>query len=155
MKKYTVSEAFIVLKENKITTNEESVRRWLRQGIIEGIPPETRKDGWRIREEDLKAFIQSRLPEDISYHNSYATNDVKSEKVIRAEMWWELASKHLFEGFIEPKRKQVKTCARHLRYSKDLEKYVWSIISRHKMGYAAPHVPYLLDAFLFNGKRIR
>lgn len=148
LRQYTVDEAFNILRENKITTNEESIRRWLRQGFIQGIPPATRKDGWRIREEDLNAFINARLPENL------ATNDANKQEEIRADMWWELARKYIFEGFIEPKRKQIKACAEHKRYSLSFEKEVWSIISKHKMGYANPHIPYLLDAFLFNGQRI-
>lgn len=155
VRSYTVSEAFSILRENKLTTNEESVRRWLRQGIIQGIPPETRKEGWRIREDDLYMFIQSRLPENFVTNLSYPTNDAKNQEAIRAEMWWELARKHIFEGFIEPKRKQIKACAEHKRYSRPFEKEAWSIISKHKMGYVNPHIPYLLDAFLFNGQRIR
>lgn len=155
MKQYTVPEAFELLRKNKITSHEESVRRWLRQGIIRGIPPETRKDGWRIREHDLYVFIQARLPENIPYNDSYTTTDAKDEENIRADMWWELARKYIFEGAIEPKRKQIRTCAEHKHYSPALEQDAWSIISQHKMGHAKPHIPYLLDAFLFNGKRIR
>lgn len=155
MKQYTVSEAFTLLKQNKITSHEESVRRWLRLGVIQGIPPETRQEGWRIREEDLYAFIQSRIPEDPPYNNSNATIDANHKEAIRAGMWWELTRKYIFEGAIEPKRKQVKACAEHKRCSLAFEKDAWDIISRHKMGYAKPHIPYLLGAFLFNGKRIR
>lgn len=155
MKEYTVSEAFALLKQNKITSHEESVRHWLRQGVIHGIQPEFRQEGWRIREDDLYAFIRTRLPEDIATDSSYTTNDAQKKEVIGAEMWWEMARKYLFEGAMEPKRMQIKASAEHKRYSSSFEKYAWNIISQHKMGYAKPHIPYLLDAFLFNGQRIR
>lgn len=157
MKHYDVQEAFDMLKQNKITSNEESVRRWLRQGVIKGIPPVTRKEGWLIREDDLLTFIRSRLPDTPTIDTTSNTDDEKEtdRESIRDRMWWELAHKHLFEGFIEPKRKQIKECAEHQKYSKALEKDAWDLISQHKMGYANPHIPYLLDAFLFDGKRIR
>lgn len=157
MKHYDVQEVFNILKNYKITSHEESVRRWLRQGVIQGIPPKTRKEGWLIREDDLLTFLKQRLPKG-HIENTINTTNVANEadrKSVRASMWWELAHKHLFEGFIEPKRKHIKACAEHKRYSLDFEKEAWSIISKQKMGCANPHIPYLLDAFWFNGQRIR
>lgn len=157
MKHYNVKEALELLKKYKITTNGESIRRWLRSGIIKGIPPVSRKEGWLIREDDLYAFIRSRLPDDVISIPGNTTNDVsKSDREsIRSEMWWELAGKSIFEESIEPKRKQVQECIQHRGHSKDFEKHVWDTISKHKRGYATPRIPYLLDAFLFDGKRIR
>jgi hypothetical protein len=157
MKHYDVAEAFKILKENKITTNMESVRRWLRLGTIKGIEPASRKEGWLIREDDLHAFILSRLPEGIASIPINTTNDAKEQdkEVVRSEMWWELVHKYIFEGYIEPKKAQVRECIEHNGQSKELGAYVWRAISQHKMGYANPHIPYLLDAFLFNGQRIR
>src|SRR5699024_6423452 len=125
--------------------------------IMKGIPPVSRKEGWLIREDDLLAFVRSRLPNTPTIHTMSNIDDAKEtdRESIRAGMWWELTRKHLFEGFIEPKRKQIKECAEHQKYSKALEKEAWSLISQHKMGYTNPHIPYLLDAFLFDGKRIR
>lgn len=148
MKHYDVNEAFDLLKANKITTQKESVRRWLRQGTIQGITPASRKEGWLIREDDLNTFISSRLPND-----NNTTSDAK--EAIRAEMWGEIVNKHIFENFIEPKRKQVKACIEHLGLSKDFEQYAWKRVSKHTRGHRAPRIPYLLDAFLFEGKRIR
>jgi len=151
MKHYDVAEAFKILKKNKITTNEESVRRWLRIGTLQGITPASRKEGWLIREDDLKAFIRSRLPEDNTI------NDVKKmdREIIRTEMWHELTSKFIFEGMFEPKRKQIKECVAHLGFSKNFEQYVWRRISEHTLGYRTPRIPYLLEAFMFDGQRIR
>lgn len=155
MKHYDVKEAFDMLKKNKITSHEESVRRWLRQGIMKGIPPVSRKEGWLIREGDLFAFIRSRLPNNATDYVVSKENDGEADReAIRADMWWELASKHFFEGFIEPKKKQLQECVEHKRYSKMFEKEAWNVISKHKMGYANPHIPYLLDAFFFDGRRI-
>lgn len=155
MKHYDVAGAFKILKENKITTNMESVRRWLRLGTIKGIEPASRKEGWLIREDDLYAFIRSRLPEGFAPNNT--TCDVKEQdkEAIRSEMWWELAHKYIFEGYIEPKRGQIQECIKHNSHSKELEPYIWHAISQHKMGYSKPHIPYLLDAFLFDGQRIK
>src|SRR5699024_4711110 len=157
MRNFKVNEAFQLLQKNKITTNEESVRRWLRQGVIKGIPPTSRKEGWLIPENDLYDFIRSRLPDERFYFSGYATNDVMelNKEDIRTEIWWELVRKYIFEGYIEPKKTQVQECIRHDGHSKELETYVWNAISQHKMGYAKPHIPYLLDAFLFDGNRIK
>jgi len=127
------------------------VRRWLRIGTLQGITPASRKEGWLIREDDLKAFIRSRLPENNT------TNDAKEmdRETIRAEMWHELTSKFIFEGMFEPKRKQIKDCVTHLGLSKDFEQYAWQRISEHTLGYRSPRIPYLLEAFMFDGQRIR
>lgn len=131
-----------------------SVRRWLRQGLIKGVPPASRKEGWQIKENDLLTFIKSRSPEKDALFNT--TNNVSEvdRKRIRSEMWWEMANKLIFEGFIEPKKKQVQECVEHKGHSKEFEKYVWEHVSTHKRGYATPRIPYLLDAFLFDDNRI-
>jgi|SRR5699024_366618 len=157
MKIYNVDEAFKLLKEYKITTNKESVRRWLRQGDIKGVAPTSRKEGWLIPQKNLFEFIHDRLPNSV-YLSDNTTNDanrVDNKEAIRTEMWWELAKKFIFEGYIEPKKAQIKECIQHNGQPKELEFYVWNTVSEHKMGYAKPHIPYLLDAFLFNGKRIK
>lgn len=60
---YTVNETFDVLKRNKITSNIESVRRWLRGGTIKGIAPVSRKEGWKVTQTALDAFLAERLPD--------------------------------------------------------------------------------------------
>jgi hypothetical protein len=57
MKMYSVDEAFERLKHYKITTHKESVRRWLRQGVIEAKPPASRKVGWMIPEEAISYLL--------------------------------------------------------------------------------------------------
>jgi len=49
-----VDEAFEILKEYKITTHKESVRRWLREGYIQTNSPVSKKEGWRIKQSDVK-----------------------------------------------------------------------------------------------------
>ena len=47
MTTYSVQEVFEKLKALKITSNEESVRRWLRIGKLKGYQS-TKKQGWCI-----------------------------------------------------------------------------------------------------------
>lgn len=156
MRYYNVQEAVDLLQQYKITTHPESVRRWLRNGTIKAIPPASRKEGWVIREDDLYDFIRSRLPEDTPLLSSQSdTNQQLDQEAIRAEMWWELARKFIFEGYIEPKKKDVQACIEHKGHSKAFGDHAWNVISQQKLGHANPRIPYLLDAFLFNGKRIR
>lgn len=153
---YTVHEAFKLLQEYKITSHKESVRRWLREGKIKGIPPKSRKDGWMIEERDLLDFVQSRMPDSIVTETFNATLDAKGidPTEIRETMWWELVSKNIFEGMFEVKKAQVRECVAHLRMSDEFESYAWNTMQAHKRGYATPRIPYLLEAALFDGQRI-
>lgn len=169
MKTYTVQEAFERLQQYKITSNIESVRRWLRTGALKGLPPATRKEGWRIREEELVAFIQDRLPaadelaelehlvgpnkEKTTNTTNVAKETCREEE--RARMWWEIVHRNIFEGFIPLKRSTIRACIQHRRQSKSLEEQVWQECLNNKRGYSSPRVPYLLDAFLFDGQRIK
>ena len=149
---YTIETAFELLKSYKITSHKESIRRWLREGKIKGVPPTSRKEGWMIKEEDLFTFIRSKMPED----NVYSLNAWQHihSKRIRTDMWWELIRKNIFEGFLEIKKSQVKECIEHMGFSKEFEKKAWEIIEQHKRGYATPRIPYLLEAALFEDQRI-
>lgn len=166
---YDINKTFDVLKKYKITTNIESVRRWLREGTIKGIPPKSRKEGWRVREEDLFEFIRERVPsfdailelegEDFnttSVINKNTTNVAKEDpkEDPRAQMWWECVRKNIFEGYITIKKNRIRECIQHRGYSKDLEEKVWKVCEANKRGYSHPRVPYLLEAFLFDGQRI-
>ena len=62
MTTYSVNEVCKRLTLLKITTNEESIRRWLRTGKLKGYQ-NSKKEGWRVREEDLQQFIDERMPE--------------------------------------------------------------------------------------------
>ena len=59
---YTVQEVFDILTTNKVTSNIESVRRWLRQGKLVGIAPKSRKEGWQISHTELMKFLDQRTP---------------------------------------------------------------------------------------------
>jgi hypothetical protein len=161
MEIYNVDEAFEVLKANKLTTHKESVRRWLRQGLIKGIPPNSRKEGWKISAESLNEFMKQRLPE-------IPTKDVVKEKPevyvsksaqeieedVRASIWFELANKHIWEGFIEIKKTRIRECVYHRRYCSKLEEAVWKACLENSRAYSKPRVFYLLGAFGFDRKRI-
>ena len=157
---YTIHEAFELLKHYKITSNKESVRRWLRQGVIQAKPPTSRKEGWRIPKESLDAFIQSRLPEPWVIEDRYdhnTTNDVKEDdirKQAREDMWIELANRNVFEGFVEIRKSLVRASIKHRGYSKDLEKQVWQALLENSKAYSRPRVFYLLEAFGFERNRL-
>ena len=40
----------------RLQVNEQTIRRWLRDGELTGVPFGGRT-GWRVREEDLQAFL--------------------------------------------------------------------------------------------------
>ena len=147
MTTYSVNEVFKRLKALKITSNEESVRRWLRTGKLKGYQ-NSKKQGWKIREEDLQQFINERLPD------FNATNVVLKE-AIREQMWYQIVHRNIFEGFIDIKKSRLKDCIEHKRYSKDFFTYCWDQLSQKNQGSAVPRVPYLLDAFLYDSKRIK
>lgn len=154
MSMYSVDEAFETLNDLKITTNKESVRRWLRNGDIIGIPPTSRKEGWKITEDELNEFIKKRLPDSYTTNvvNNNATNDVKEQA--RAEMWIELVNKNIWEDNVEIKKTRLHECIQHRGYSKQLEDVVWDACQKNKRGYSKPRISYLLDAFGFDGTRI-
>ena len=64
---YSVNEVFKQLKALKITSNEESVRRWLRTGKLKGYQ-NSKKQGWQITDKDLQQFIDERMP-NFNYNN--------------------------------------------------------------------------------------
>lgn len=63
----TVKDATGFLNDHHITSSEQMVRRWLRQGKIKGIPSENRKIGWRICTRDLISFMESLQWEGTAY----------------------------------------------------------------------------------------
>lgn len=72
----------------------------------------------------------------------------------RAIMWWELARKNIYEGFIEIKKTRIHECIEHKRYSKELEHEVWERCVANSKAYKKPRVSYLLEAFYFEGERL-
>ena len=163
MTTYSVNEVFKRLKALKITSNEESVRRWLRTGKLKGYQ-NSKKQGWQIREEDLQQFINERLPDfnatnvvlnNTTDEQSVNTTNVVLKEAIREQMWYQIVHRNIFEGFIDIKKSRLKDCIEHKRYSKDFFTYCWDQLSQKNQGSAVPRVPYLLDAFLYDSKRIK
>lgn len=159
MDMYTVDDVFEQLKAYKITTHKESVRRWLRQGIIQGISPASRKEGWLIPKESLEAFLKERLPvfqdpteKDAPPNTTDVVKEVKEQA--RVEMWLELANKNIWEGYVEIKKSRVHECIVHRGYSKTLETAVWEACVTNSRAYKKPRVSYLLDAFGFDRQRL-
>lgn len=154
---YTVQEAFERLKELKITSNIESVRRWLRQGTIVGISPSSKKEGWRIEKDELDSFIQNRIPSNTTNISLKAEQSIDVEKIrndAREAMWFEITRMHMWQGFIEIKKGQIKDCLEHRRYSQHLAPIIWERCIQNSIAYKKPRIFYLLDAFKFEGKRL-
>ncbi|KGP71060.1 helix-turn-helix domain-containing protein [Pontibacillus yanchengensis] len=154
MKYYNVDQAFEVLKQYKITSHKESLRRWLRNGTLQGTPPASRREGWRISEDELWAFIRNRLPDEVDLSVDESTVSPAQKEDIRAEMWWEMAHQNIFADFLEVKKKRVRECVEHNQQPIDFVDHVWEELQA-KSWFAKPRIPYLLDAFLFDGKRIK
>lgn len=152
---YTVEQLFEILEGYKITSNIESVRRWLREGTIEGIAPTSRKVGWKVTQTALDAFLKERLPERIEQEDN-TTNVVIDREEIRAQMWREITSKNIWEGHVSIKRSMLKAAAEHRYYTPELIEKVWDRITTDSSnrGYKQPRVNYLLDAFSFQGERV-
>ncbi|MCY8152602.1 helix-turn-helix domain-containing protein [Bacillus paralicheniformis] len=153
----TVEEATRILSEYKITNNIESVRRWLRKGVILGIKPISRKEGWRIKEADLMAFINSRIPSTVAPGQEI---DEQTRKKIREEareeMFWELFRELTFTGHIEVKKSRIKDCIEHLEMPKWCVDLVWEACIAQGWGTKKnPRIYYILDAFVFDGKRVK
>lgn len=169
MKTYGIHELFAILRDYKITTNIESVRRWLREGTIEGIPPKSRKQGWQVDQEALDRFLSERLPNGIIKTNIVrdannntnnasieidTTNVSINKEKIREEMWYEITNKNIWEGFVEIKKSLLKEAQRHAKFSDDVMEEVWNRCIENSRMYSKPRVSYLLEAFRFEGKRI-
>lgn len=60
---YTVNEALQELQAKGITDSIQMVRRWLREGVLQGERSGDGKAGWRIHPDELARFIASRHPE--------------------------------------------------------------------------------------------
>ena len=146
MTTYSVQEAFQKLRALKITSNEESVRRWLRTGKLKGYQ-QSKKQGWRITEVDLQHFIDQRLPE-----HSVNTTVVVKEEAIREQIWFEIVQRNIFEGYVDIKKSRLKKCIEHKGYSNAFFMYCWGQLTQQ---YGGLRVPYLLDAFLYDSKRIK
>ena len=162
MKVYSVEEAFLILQHNKITSNKESLKRWLRQGKLlgeKGGGP--KKNGWIIQEKDLRTFIQERLPGGLSLstslmpteHSSCSEEEIESYRAEgRLDMWHQITSLNIWQGRFEFKKRFVDECILHLRIeNREVYQYILDSMFSHKNGYAKPGVLYLLDKCKFDG----
>ena len=73
-----VQEVFNQLQALKITSNEDSVHRWLRRGKLKGYQ-QSKKQGWRVTEADFQHFINQRVPYLLDAF-LYDSNRIKMDK---------------------------------------------------------------------------
>ena len=162
---YTVAEAFEILKAEGITTNIESVRRWLRTGKIEGIEPVARKTGWTVTEAALNNFIATchapliNATEVVALKRELAELKAIDEAAIRADerekIWYELRRIGMAQDYLEIKKTYVKDAIEHRQYSDDLFEEVWARLVDNNAGRGKRvTIAFLLDAVSFEGKRI-
>jgi hypothetical protein len=162
MRIYSVDEAFTILHNNKITSNKESVKRWLRQGKLMGTKGGgPKKNGWIIREDDLRVFLQDRLPEGVSLSTNLISTSTGGcsederesyREFGRLDLWKQVTGHNIWQGRFEFKKRFVEECILHLRIeNRELRQYILDTILSHKQGYAKPGVLYLLEKFKFNG----
>lgn len=163
MRIYSVNEAFTILHNNKITSNKESVKRWLRQGKLLGTKGRggPKKNGWNLREDDLRMFLQNRLPEVFALSTnlistatcscSDAERDFYREEG-RLGMWKQITGLNIWQGRFKFKKRFVEKCILHLRIeNRDVHQYIKNSMLSHKKRYAKPGVLYLLDKCKFDG----
>lgn len=155
---YELDELFDILKQKKITTNKESVRRWLRQGKLKGTKGAgTRKNSWWVTKEELQRFLAERLPEDATA----ASRDVACSEAAKEQLREEgrneildlLARKNLWEGRRVFKKSIVREALNRIG-NDEARAYIMNRIMQHKAGYATPGVLYLFNHFEFEGERL-
>lgn len=62
----SVQEALQLLHENRMELSEQMLRRWLRQGKVQGIRPANRRVGWKISVAEVWHLIETRRWEGTS-----------------------------------------------------------------------------------------
>ncbi|MCM3768384.1 hypothetical protein [Neobacillus niacini] len=70
-RRFNTEEALKILKDCYITDSVQSLRKWIREGkiVAEGTP--YRQEGYTIKEDDLKAFIEEERPGLLEILNVY------------------------------------------------------------------------------------
>lgn len=165
MQVYGLEELFSILERHKITTNKESVRRWLREGKITGTKGAgPKKNGWQVTEDELQRFLHERLPAGFPEEpKDTTTNVVLSEdekeqfrEQERQALMDQLAAKNIWEGRFVFKKKWINECLDHRRIeNRQIRLYISERILGHKRAYSTPGVMYLLDTFSFEGERLK
>ncbi|MCY8102309.1 AbrB/MazE/SpoVT family DNA-binding domain-containing protein [Bacillus haynesii] len=73
----------------------------------------------------------------------------------REKMFWELVGQCTFTGHIEVKKSRIKDCIEHRRMPKWYIDLVWkACVAQTRESKKKPKIYYILDAFLFDGKRV-
>lgn len=164
MQTYGLEELFSILERHKITTNRESVRRWLREGKISGTKGAgPKKNGWQVTEEALNRFLTERLPAGFPEQPEDTAIVVAVSEAEKAQFREEgrqalldqLAARNIWEGRFVFKKKWVNECLDHRRIdNRDTRAYILARILGHRGAYATPGVVYLVDMFHFDGERL-
>lgn len=81
------NEAFKLLKDAGVTNSIQTLRRWIREGVIKATRTENRKAGFRIDEDDLQRFIDERTGRHKDNRIKELEQQIKSyeEYMIQAE----------------------------------------------------------------------
>jgi hypothetical protein len=66
---FTVKEMVELLQDHEINTSEQMIRRYLRQGKIQGIRPSNRKEGWTILGHEVFRYWDSLRYEGTIYED--------------------------------------------------------------------------------------
>lgn len=98
MREYNVHEVLAILQKYYITDSQQMVARWIREGKIQGIRSDNRKEGYRVSEDELFEFIEEQrpgLPSIMQVYESYVKQlkpEVKEEKITETK---EILNKNL------------------------------------------------------------
>ena len=85
----TVSQAMAKFKQAKVPQNEELLRRWLRKGKIEGAVIHSKREGWLIPDDSIKALIEEKkkkVQEKNKYQKAYNDGYQQAMADFRAHM---------------------------------------------------------------------
>ena len=85
----TVSQAMAKFKQAKVPQNEELLRRWLRKGKIEGAVIHSKREGWLIPDDSIKALIEEKkkkVQEKNKYQKAYNDGYQQAIADFRAHM---------------------------------------------------------------------
>lgn len=157
---YELDEVFDILKKHHITTHKESVRRWLRQGKIDGTKGAgPKRNGWQVTEEALQRFLDDRLPPDFQKMMDAAPVSEEAKEGFREEgrqdVLDRLAARNIWEGRFVFRKKGIMDCLDHRRIENPATRdYILNRILGHKRGYVTPGVVYILNTFNFEGNRL-
>lgn len=100
-----VKEAFEILKSEGLTSDIQSVRRWIREGKIKAeMVKNNRKYGYDIKEKDLETFILSKIP-PVRLEEYKQRKQLEKEKAKYKDIL-EFVSKKVMEDFLRDPENQ-------------------------------------------------